>query len=119
MSGTVKRSTRVAGRMREELAVAIGGLSDPRIVGTIVTRVEVTDDLQTAKVYVRHELGATDPQSQRALLRALDNASGKLRHDVTQALSLRYSPKLKFFYDEAQDAATRVEELLREIERGE
>jgi ribosome-binding factor A len=105
--------------MREELALAIGGLSDPRIVGTLVTRVEVTDDLQTAKVYVRHQRGAVDAGGQRAMLRALENASGKLRHDVSQALALRYSPKLKFFYDEGQDAASRVEELLREIERGE
>lgn len=115
----VKRSTRVAGRLREELAAAMSGLSDPRVVGVLVSRVEVTDDLQLAKVYVRHELGADDVSAQRALLKGLDNASGKLRRDVTAALDLRYSPKLKFYYDDAQDAVARVEELLREIKSGE
>jgi ribosome-binding factor A len=116
MSG-VKRATRVAGRIQEELAAAVRGLNDPRIAGVIVTRAEVTDDLQLAKVYVRHERGA-GADARKAMLRGLEAASGRLRRDVAQALKLRYAPTLRFYYDEAQDAVQRIEELLREVKGG-
>jgi ribosome-binding factor A len=118
MSSEVKRAVRVAGRMREELASALGGLSDPRVLGVIVSRVELTDDLQLARIYVRRESGAASPQEQAALLRGLESAAGRLRQQVTRGLGLRYAPNLRFFYDEAQDAVSRVEELLAEIRRG-
>jgi ribosome-binding factor A len=119
MSGGVKRSARVAERLREEMAALIRNLRDPRVAGALVSRVEVTDDLQSAKVYVRRELGSGDEQDQRELVKGLSAASGKLRRDVAQALALRYAPTLRFFYDDAQDAMTRVEDLLREIKQGE
>jgi ribosome-binding factor A len=53
MSGTVKRATRVAERLREDLAGMMRGLRDPRLDGVLVSRVEITDDLQSAKVFVR------------------------------------------------------------------
>jgi ribosome-binding factor A len=119
MSGGVKRSARVAERLREEIAALLRGLRDPRVMGALVSRVEVTDDLQSAKVYVRRELGAGDEHDQRELVKGLTAASGKLRRDVAHALALRYAPTLRFFYDDAQDAMSRVEELLREIKQGE
>ena len=116
MSG-VKRATRVAGRIQEELAAAVRDLRDPRVADVIVARAEVTDDLQSAKVYVRHALGA-GAEEQRAMLRGLEAASGRLRRSVAQALELRYAPTLRFYYDDAQDAVARIEELLREVKGG-
>jgi ribosome-binding factor A len=118
VSGGVKRSARVGERMREELSAALRTMRDPRIEGTLISRVELTDDLQTARVYVRREMGAGDEKERRELLKGLSGASGRLRRDVSQALALRYAPTLKFFYDEAPDAVTRVEELLHEIKSG-
>lgn len=112
----VKRATRVAARLREELSRALRDLSDPRAQGALVTRVEMSDDLQDARVFVRLEREAGKPE-RAALLKGLESASGRLRRDVTQALALRFSPKLRFFFDEGQDARSRVEELLIEIER--
>jgi ribosome-binding factor A len=112
----VKRATRVAGRIQEELAAAVRGLSDPRVAGVLVSRAEITDDLQAAKVYVRHERGA-GADGQRAMLRGLEAASGRLRREVAKALNLRYAPTLRFYYDETQDAVERIEELIREVKR--
>lgn len=119
MSGGVKRAARVAERMREELAAALRVMRDPRIEGALVSRAELTDDLQTAKIYVRRELGANDENARRELLRGLGAASGRLRRDVSHALGLRYAPTLRFFYDDAPDAVTRVEEILQEIKKEE
>lgn len=115
MSREVKRSVRVAERMREEVSLLLRRLSDPRLAGVVVTRVELTDDLSFARLYVRRDTGA-DEAAQRALLRGFDAAQGKLRKDLTRALSLRVAPSLRFLYDEGIDAQTRVEAILREID---
>jgi ribosome-binding factor A len=110
----VKRATRVAERLREELSNVVRGLEDPRIVGVMISRVELTDDLQLARVYVRHAIN-TGAAEVKALLRGLDAASGKLRKETAHAMKLRYAPTLRFYYDEAPDAVNRIEELLREV----
>ena len=114
MTTDVKRSMRVAERMREELSIQLRGLSDPRIVGVVVTRVEVSDDLSFVRVLVRRDVGA-DEVDRKALLRGLEAASGRVRRDVTRAVGLRVAPQLRFQYDEGIDAQHRVEELLQEI----
>jgi ribosome-binding factor A len=113
----VKRATRVAGRMQEELSAALRGLGDPRLEGVLISRVEVTDDLQSARVYVRREQGGDDEKAVKASLKALGAAAGRLRRTAGQALGLRYMPELRFFYDASLDAMTRIEELLREVKR--
>lgn len=117
MTTEVKRSMRVAERMREELSMLLRGLSDPRISGVLVTRVEVSDDLSFARVFVRKDLGAGEGE-QRALLRGLEAASGRLRRDATRAVGLRVAPQLRFQYDQGIDAQHRIEELLSEIKKG-
>jgi len=114
----VKRSTRVSARLTEEISAALRQLSDPRLAGVLISRVEMTDDLQTAKVYVRRE-GGGDEQAVKATLKALGAAAGRLRRSAAQALGLRYAPELRFFYDKSLDAVTRIEELLREVKREE
>lgn len=111
---TVKRATRVAGRLQEELSAALRALEDPRVRGVLVSRVELTDDLQLAKVYVRREQGG-EPAAVKATLKGLEAASGRLRHTTAHAMGLRYAPTFRFYYDEAPDAQHRIEELLREV----
>ncbi|MEO7328440.1 MAG: 30S ribosome-binding factor RbfA [Minicystis sp.] len=113
-AGGVKRAVRVAGRLQQELARCMRDLHDPRVLGALISRVEVTDDLQLAKVYIRHELGGVDV---KALIKGLESATGKLRKDLAAALDLRYAPNLRFYYDEGQDAALRIEQLIQEVKR--
>jgi ribosome-binding factor A len=100
--------------MQEELAVALRDMRDPRLEGVLISRVELTDDLQTARVYVRRELGG-DPAAVKATVKALGAASGRLRRIAGTALDLRYMPELRFFYDDSLDAVSRIEALLREV----
>ena len=39
------------------------------------------------------------------------------RKDLAAALDLRYAPNLRFYYDEGQDAALRIEQLIQEVKR--
>ena len=117
MAGEVKRAVRVAEGVRQELATLIARkVRDPRVVGVVIARVVLSDDLRNAKVYVRLLEG--DESRRAEALTGLARASGMLRHDVTKTLKLRVAPELSFYYDEGQDKQTRIEELLDEIRRG-
>jgi ribosome-binding factor A len=112
----VKRSVRVAERVREEIARAlVRDLSDPRLVHAVVTRVEMPDDLSIARVWVRLAAGGSDEPSRVRLLAGLSAARGLLRKQVGKSVGLRRAPELRFQYDEGQDASARIEEILHEI----
>jgi ribosome-binding factor A len=111
------RVRRVEQGVREELASLLSDeVKDPGAAGAIVTRVEMAKDLKSGRVHVRLLEGGDDPERRKAVVEALGRAAGMLRREVAQRLSLRYAPQLRFFFDEGQDATTRVEELLAEIE---
>jgi ribosome-binding factor A len=111
------RARRVGEGVREELAALVAReLKDPRAAGAVVTGVEMTDDLRSARVRVRLLAGGEDLEGRKRLVEALGRAAGMLRREITQRLRLRSAPELKFVYDDGADRSTRVEELLAEIE---
>jgi ribosome-binding factor A len=111
------RVRRVEKALREELATMLAHeVKDPGAAGTIVTRVELTNDLRSAKVHVRLLEGGDDPARRTAVVAALGRATGMLRREVTQRLQLRSAPELRFAYDDGMDNTTRVEQLLAEID---
>ena len=112
MPGEVKRATRVSERVREDLGwLLTTGARDPRLEGVIVSRVEMTDDLRSARIYFR----LLDPSRKDEALEGLERASGMLRRELTRRVKLRYAPTLTFYYDEGQDKVARIEELLAEV----
>lgn len=114
MPGEVKRSVRVAERVREELSWLITrDARDPRLSGVVVARVEMTDDLKHARVYVR----TLDGERRDDAIEGLERAAGMLRREVTKRVKLRYAPELRFYYDEGQDKIARIEQLLDEVKR--
>ncbi len=111
------RVKRVAEGVREELATLVSrDVKDPRAAGAVVTRVEMTGDLRSAKVWVRLLEATDDVARRKEIVDALTRASGMLRREVTQRLALRNAPTLRFLYDEGLERSTRVDQLLAEIE---
>ena len=111
------RAKRVAEGIREEIAGLLSlEIKDPRAAGAVVTRVEMTDDLRSAKVWVRLLDPNGDGERRKELVDALTRAAGMLRREVTQRLGLRHAPTLRFLYDEGVEKSSRVEQLLAEIE---
>jgi ribosome-binding factor A len=112
-----KRATRVAEGVREELSALIARtVRDPRVRGVTIGRVDMTDDLRRARVLVRLLEGGDDDARREEAIEGLSRASGLLRREVTKRLGLRYAPELVFVYDDGQDAASRIEQLLAEVE---
>ncbi len=116
-----RRADRVVERIREELTLALRNeVRDPRVTNVLVSRIEMPDDLQLAKVFIRLQPsfdGTDEATAKKNALRGLGAAAGMLRRLVGQRLGLRYAPELRFFYDENLEANSRIDELLLEIQR--
>ena len=109
-----RRSDRLGDELRQELAGIIDRqLNDPRVGFVTVTRVSLTTDLRSARVYVG-VLG-DEPARERSLA-GLKSAVGFLRRELGRRLRLRHTPELTFFYDQGLDATERVAQLLEENE---
>ncbi len=116
MAGDVKRSTRVAERIREELSqLLLRDINDPRVQGAIVARVELPDDLRTATIYFRLLQGGEKPERRTEVATGFAKASGLIRREITRRLSLRHAPELKFVYDGGQEKLDRIDQLLHEV----
>jgi len=111
------RVVRVAGRIREELSTLIlQQLRDPRLARVMISRTEISSDLQVARIWVRltHE---DSPQARKDALKALKSASNILRKALGAKLELRRTPELHFEFDEGMDAQQKIEALLDEIKK--
>lgn len=116
------RPERVAQVIREVVSEAIASkLNDPRIEPlSSVTRVEVSGDLEHAKVWVS-VMGAA--AAGRRTLAGLQAAAGYVQRLVAAELSLRVTPHLSFHLDESLKKAAEtirlIDESMAEIRRRE
>ena len=92
-----------------------GQVHDPGIGFITLTRVQVTADLQIARVFYT-SLG--DPKARKETARALDRATGFFRRQVGARLPhLRRVPELEFRFDESIANQERIERILQDIHR--
>jgi ribosome-binding factor A len=116
MPNEVKRSIRVSARLAKELAWLLAReIKDPRAALVTLTRVEMTDDLRSARIFIRLLKEGDVPEKRREALAGLARASGLLRSEVSRRAGLRYAPELRFAYDDGLDERTRIEVLLEEV----
>jgi len=111
--GQGSRPERVADQIRGELAALLGReVHDPGIGFITLTRVQVSPDLQLARVYYT-ALG--DDQARAATARAIERAAPFLRRQIGSRLRLKRTPDLKFVYDQSIAGQDRIEQLLNEL----
>ena len=107
------RPDRVGDQIRSELALLLAReVHDPGIGFVTMTRVQLTPDLQQARVYYT-ALG--DEKERRSTARALERAVPFLRRRIGSRLRLKRVPELQFVYDESIAGQDRIEQLLNEI----
>jgi ribosome-binding factor A len=108
------RPDRVGDQIRQELSEILsrGEVHDPGIGFITLTRVQVTADLQLARVFYT-SLG--DPNARKETARALRRATGFFRRQVGARLQLRRVPELEFRFDESIAHQDRIEQILRDI----
>ncbi|MDQ0156771.1 30S ribosome-binding factor RbfA [Robertmurraya andreesenii] len=107
------RSHRVGEQMKKELGDIIGRkIKDPRIGFVTVTDVQVTGDLQQAKVFIS-VLG--DAEQKENTLKGLAKAKGFIRSEIGQRIRLRKTPEITFEFDGSMDYGNRIDSLLYQL----
>src|SRR5262245_6911138 len=116
------RPDRVADQIRGELANLLAReVHDPGIGFVTLTRVQITPDLQQARVF--YTALATGPgasasdvtKARQNTERALERAAPFLRRQLGSRLRLRRVPELRFIYDESIAGQDRIEQLISEL----
>ena len=107
------RPERVADQIRAEISQMLAReVHDPGIGFITITRVEVSPDLQLARIY--YTTIGTESQ-RKATVKALRRAIPFLHYQIGKRMRLRRVPVLEFFFDKTVEHQARVEELIREI----
>ncbi|MCL1934982.1 MAG: 30S ribosome-binding factor RbfA [Defluviitaleaceae bacterium] len=108
-----RRITRINDEIKEQTAVLIRDLKDPRLNSFItVIRADTTQDLKYCKIYV--SIMGTEEEKKESI-EVLKNSSGFIKKQLAVKVNLRQTPNLIFLLDESLDHAMRIQEILDEI----
>jgi len=115
MSPDHHRHERVGEEIAHEInAMLAGELKDPRLEGNVcVSEVRVQPDMKHARVFV--SVRTENAKEQADAIKALEHASGFIRHELIERLQLRRLPDLHFSLDLSQEHMERIEQLLRQM----
>ena len=99
--------------IRELLAeILLARANDPRLTLVTITSVQVSPELDVAKVFFS-VLG--DESKRDETVAALRRAAPFLRSELARELRVRRTPELRFHYDESMARGLRMESVLRDI----
>ncbi|MGB2634795.1 MAG: 30S ribosome-binding factor RbfA [Candidatus Acidiferrum sp.] len=115
MSPDHHRHERVGEEIAHEInAMLAGELKDPRLEGSVsVSQVRVQPDMKHARVFV--SVKTENAKEQSDAIKALEHASGYIRHELIERLQLRRLPDLHFVLDLSQEHVERIEQLLKQM----
>ncbi len=107
-----RRTIRINQLLREELSRLVQvEIKDPRVRSVTITRVDATQDLSYADVYVRT---LTEDAPVEDAISGLESAEGFVRRRLGRELHLRRIPDFRFHADRALEHVQRIESLLDE-----
>ncbi|MFN0007422.1 MAG: 30S ribosome-binding factor RbfA [Planctomycetota bacterium] len=99
-------------RIQERAALCLQfEVNDPRASFITVTRVKLSPDLSSGRIYYS-VLGSEGDKSNAAHM--LDSASGFLQRQIGRVLQMRRMPHLKWTYDDSMERADEIDKLIRE-----
>ena len=107
-----RRTLKAAEAIRQVVGMAIiTEIQDPRVQDVTVVRVEVSGDMQTAKVYVS-VMGSDFKQ--KLCLTGLKSSTGFLQSRIAKRLDTRFVPHLQFVLDQGVKNQLLVSKILDE-----
>ena len=103
---------RLESRIHERAPVCLQfEVSDPRASFITITRVKLSSDLTSGRIYYS-VLGNEGDKSKAEHM--LESASGFLQRQIGRVLQMRRMPHLKWTYDESMERADEIDKLIRE-----
>ena len=102
-----KRIYQFQERIQVILASNMKNVNDPRLQGVTITCVKVSSDLQYAKVY-----WSASSEKHNENKKGFESAKGFLRHILSENLSCKNVPDIKFFFDDSAENYHNINNLL-------
>lgn len=110
----IDRMDRVCeGLKREIMAILQDQINDPRVRHVTIMRVEVARDLKQAKVFY---LIAEEEIGKEEVAKGLHRASGFIRGQLAERLSMKFIPSISFREDREKEKEEAVDRLFEKIE---
>ena len=107
------RAERVSGLIQETLSELLNKrIHDPRLHMATITRVKMSTDLKSARIY--YAIYGGDKKLEDAA-KGFESARGFIKRILAPKLGLRYMPDLKFFYDDSFDYGSHIDQLFEKI----
>lgn len=107
------RTARVGELLREIIGEELEAIGDERLVGVVVTSVDIDRDLRLGQVFWDSRYG---PEADDEILEALDEHRIRLKATINRQAHLRRTPDLVFRPDPAVRAGEHIDEVLARIE---
>ena len=111
----MSRSIRVGDFIRDEISkIILHEVRDPRVTKYLaVNDVLVSKDLAYADIYVS-SFEYDNDSDREEIVEVLNSASGFFRTLLSKRLSIRATPKLRFYYDTLQSEGMNLEQKIKE-----
>ncbi|BBD56477.1 MULTISPECIES: 30S ribosome-binding factor RbfA [Planktothrix] len=112
---TDRRVSRVAAQIKREVSqILLDGIKDDRVgIGMVsITDVDVSGDLQHAKIFV--SIYGTE-EARRETMEGLKSATGYVRSSLGQRVRLRRTPEVVFLEDRSLERGDKMLNLLNEL----
>lgn len=110
------RSSRIAEELKKEISdIIMHKIKDPRIEFVTVTDVELTNDLQQAKVFI----SVLNDKNKDDTLDGLEKANGFIRSEIGKRIRLRKVPEILFKYDESLAYGNKIDSIIRDLKKDE
>ncbi|NQZ20210.1 MAG: 30S ribosome-binding factor RbfA [Bdellovibrionales bacterium] len=104
------KKSKFEGQILEKLNVILRrGVGDARLQNASITKVELSPDFSYAKVY----WDTFDAEKKDEIGDAFQKFTGRARTQLAEALKVRNTPQITFFYDSQYEAEQEIVSLLK------
>ncbi|MDR2192438.1 MAG: 30S ribosome-binding factor RbfA [Endomicrobium sp.] len=113
MPNSYKRSTRVGALIQHTVSEIVREIRDLTAGLVTIMGVKLTDDLQDCKI-LYSVFGSEEDKKTAAEI--LKDKTKEIRRELAMRLNLRRTPTLVFVYDNTNETASKIFDLLKKIE---
>lgn len=106
------KTQRIASNIVKEISYILAlEVKDSDIKFVTVNDCKLAPDLSFAKIYIT----IFDKEKKEQTLKALKDASGFIRKQLSERIDIRHTPELEFVYDDSIEYGKKIENIITEI----
>lgn len=108
------KTQRIASNIMKEISYILNyEIKDNDIKFVTVTDCKLAPDLSFAKIYVT----VFDKDKINSTIKALNDAAGFIRRQLSERIVVRHTPELNFVYDESIEYGKKIEDIIQKIHK--